>query len=200
MTLSVIGAGFGRTGTYTLKVALEQLGFGPCYHMAEVFPRPGAPDLWSAAADGDADWARIFEGFRASVDWPGATFWRELAAAYPEAKIILTVRDPQAWFGSTQATIFRPRPPGATPEGFERMLGKVIGRLFDDRLDDRDHVIGVYERHNAAVKSAFGPERLLVFDVAEGWEPLCRFLGVPVPADPMPRTNSTEEFQARVRF
>src|ERR1700755_877814 len=102
MPLSVIGAGFGRTGTLSLKLALEQLGFGPCYHMVEVFKTPKAPGYWEAAADGrPVDWDQVFEGYRATVDWPSATFWRELAEAYPEAKVILTLRDPESWFAST---------------------------------------------------------------------------------------------------
>ncbi|MDE2487101.1 MAG: sulfotransferase family protein, partial [Alphaproteobacteria bacterium] len=106
MTLKVIGAGYGRTGTMSLKLALEQLGFGPCYHMVEVFKNPQAPAWWLEAADGRPDWAKIFNGYSATVDWPSATFYRELAEAYPDAKVILTERDPEAWFRSTQATIF----------------------------------------------------------------------------------------------
>lgn len=198
MTLKVIGAGFGRTGTMSLKLALEQIGFGPCYHMAEVFPRPDAPGLWIDAADGAPDWPRIFDGFNASVDWPGATFWRELADHYPDAKVILTVRDPEAWFKSTQATIFARRPASAGSP-FEQMIMKVLAPLFPGGLTDKDHVIGVFERHNAEVKAAFGPDRLLTFELAQGWAPLCDFLGVPAPDTPMPKTNSTEEFQARLR-
>ncbi|HWF01691.1 MAG TPA: sulfotransferase [Caulobacteraceae bacterium] len=197
MTLKLIGAGFGRTGTMSLKLALEQIGFGPCYHMMEVFPRPDAPQLWIDAADGAPDWPRIFDGFAASVDWPGASFWRELADFYPDAKVLLTVRDPEAWYASTQATIFADRArSGETP--FERMIMKVVGHLFPTGLHDKDHVIGVFERHNAAVQSAFGPDRLLTYEVSQGWKPLCDFLGVAVPDTPMPKTNTTDEFRARL--
>src|SRR5262249_54895206 len=154
-----------------------------------------APLWWSAVADGDSPgWETIFEGYNATVDWPSATYWRELAEAYPEAKVVLTVRDPEAWFASTQATIFssRVRDTGAESP-FEVMISKVIGRLFDQRLADKDKVISVFEAHNAAVRAALPPERLLVWSVAEGWGPLCGFLGVEVPDGPMPKVNTTEE-------
>jgi hypothetical protein len=194
MPLDVIGAGFGRTGTMSLKLALEQLGFGPCYHMIEVLKTPSAAGLWEAAADGEAvDWDEVFKGYRATVDWPAATFWRELADAYPAAKVILSLRPAAAWFASTQATIFKadyddPKDP------FERMISKVIGDLFDRRMHDEARVIEVYNRHNETVQRAIPPERLLVYDVAQGWEPLCAFLGVPVPEGPMPKVNTTEDF------
>ena len=198
MTLRVIGAGFGRTGTHSLKLALEQLGFGPCYHMVEVFKNPVAVQWWIDAADGAPDWPKIFNGYRATVDWPSVTFYAQLASANPDAKVILTERDPEDWFRSTQATIF----PNATPPDgdapFDRMFRKVIGALFDDRMRDHDHVIDVFRRHNAEVRRRIAPERLLVYEVAQGWAPLCEFLGVPVPDTPMPKTNTTEEFQARV--
>ena len=199
MPLSVIGAGLGRTGTMSLKLALDQLGLGPCYHMIEVLKNPAAPAWWEAVADGErADWEKIFEGYRATVDWPSATFYKALADAYPEAKVILTVRDPAAWFASTQATIFALGFTIAPTTPWETMVAKVVGDMFDRRMHDRDHVIGVYERHNAEVRAAIAPERLLDYDVASGWGPLCDFLGVAAPEGPMPKANSTEEFQARI--
>ena len=199
MTLSVVGAGFGRTGTASLKLALEQLGFGPCYHMYEVFRNPAAPGYWEAAADGAAmDWEQVFEGYASTVDWPSATFYETLANTYPEARVILTERDPAAWWRSTQATIFNWDAPGANvPEPFLRMVRKAIGALFDQRIHDHDHCIEVYERHNARVRQVISPERLLVYEIADGWDPLCAFLGVAVPDGPMPKLNTTEEFQAR---
>ena len=198
MTLKVIGAGYGRTGTLSLKLALEQLGFGPCYHMVEVFKNPQAPTWWLEAADHKSDWRKIFDGYSATVDWPGATFYAELADAYPDAKVILTERDPEAWFASTQATIF----PNATPPDvdapFPQMFRKVIGALFDNRMREHDHVIDVFKRHNAEVRRRIAPARLLVYEVAQGWEPLCKFLGVPVPSTPMPKENSKEEFGKRI--
>lgn len=195
MTLKVIGAGLGRTGTMSLKLALEQLGFGPCYHMVEVFKNPQAPRWWVEAAEGRPDWERIFEGYAATVDWPNATFYAELADHYPDAKVILTERDPEAWFRSTQQTIFAE---GSSPPvaDFGEMNEKVIRRLFGGRMHDHDHVIDVYQRHNAEVRRRIPAERLLVYQVAQGWEPLCAFLGVDIPETPMPKVNSTEEFQA----
>lgn len=198
MALSVIGAGFGRTGTLSLKLALEQLGFGPCYHMVEVFKNPKAPGYWEAAADRDAvDWAEVFAGYGATVDWPSATFYRELAEAFPEAKVVLTLRDPQAWFASTQATIFQHGFDNAA-DPFQRMVSKVIGRLFDQRLHDEAHAIEVFNRHNETVRRAIPAERLLVYDVAEGWAPLCAFLGVEAPDTPMPRVNAKEDFARHI--
>ena len=195
MALSVIGAGFGRTGTMSLKLALEHLGFGPCYHMVEVFKNPKAPGYWEAAADREpVDWEEVFAGYGSTVDWPNATFYRELAEAYPQAKVVLTLRDPQAWFASTQATIFRHDFSSGTSD-FERMAAKVVGRLFDQRMHDEAHCIEVFNRHNETVQQVIPKERLLVYDVAEGWAPLCAFLGVPAPDTPMPKANSTEEFQ-----
>ena len=199
MTLSVIGSGFGRTGTMSLKLALEQLGLGPCYHMVEVFKNPAAPDWWSEAADdpAHADWRKIFAGYSSTVDWPNATYYRELADAYPAAKVIHTERDAEDWYASTQATIFMDRGPEPdTP--FARMARKVIYSLFDGRMHDKDHLISVYETHNAKVREAIPPERLLVYHVADGWAPLCDFLGVAAPEGPTPSVNSREEFAAMV--
>jgi hypothetical protein len=198
MTLQVVGAGLGRTGTMSLKLALEQLGLGPCYHMAEVFKNPAASGYWEAAADGEVmDWERVFKGYNATVDWPSATFYKTLADAYPSAKVILTVRDPQAWFASTQATIFTSDYTQPPANGFESMVRKVVGRMFDMRMHDRDWLISIFERHNDEVRATIAPERLLTYEVAQGWGPLCDFLGVAVPDSPMPKVNSTEEFRSR---
>ncbi len=200
MTLKVIGSGFGRTGTMSLKLALEQLGVGPCYHMVEVFQKPEAPQMWVDAANGKPDWPGIFAGYNSTVDWPNATFYAELAQAYPAAKVVHTERDSDDWYRSTQATIFA-KPPPVEPEEadtpFARMFREVIMRLFDGDLRTRDHVIGVYERHNAQVRATIPTERLLVFHVSDGWAPLCSFLGVATPEGPIPKVNSTEEFIAR---
>jgi hypothetical protein len=195
MTLKVIGAGYGRTGTLSLKQALEQLGFGPCYHMVEVFKNPEAPGWWIEAAEGRPDWEKIFAGYASTVDWPNATFYAELAQAYPDAKVILTERDPEAWFESTQATIFARDPPADTTDPWMLMFGKVVADLFDRRMHDKDRLISVFEAHNARVREVIPPERLLVYDVSQGWAPLCAFLGVAVPDGPMPKVNSTEEFR-----
>ncbi|MBI1178941.1 MAG: sulfotransferase family protein [Alphaproteobacteria bacterium] len=200
MALDVIGAGFGRTGTLSLKLALERIGFGPCYHMMEVFRSPHFAAYWKQAAYGEpVDWDQVFAGYRATVDWPGCSYWRELSAAYPAARVILSVRDPDRWFESTRNTIFSDemmrRAAEAPPdENRAGMMKKILGDTFGGRFSDRDHAVAVFNDHVAAVKDAIPAERLLVFDVAEGWGPLCSFLGVEVPDEPFPRTNSTEEF------
>jgi hypothetical protein len=203
MTLSVIGAGWGRTGTMSLKLALEQLGFGPCHHMFEVIRTPGQPELWSRAFDGEA--AALDEAlkdYRSSVDWPSAAFWAELAQRHPEAKVILTVRDPDKWFASTQATIFHDdtasrRDGGGPPPAFAAMLAKMMKSEVGEMKHDHAEATSAFKAHNDAVKAAIAPERLLVYEVGQGWGPLCAFLGVPVPDAPFPRTNTTEEFVAR---
>jgi hypothetical protein len=195
MPLKLIGAGYGRTGTLSLKLALEQIGFGPCYHMTEVMMAPEATAHWVRAADGNPDWDTIFKGFSATVDFPACTFWRELAQFYPEAKVLLSVRDPEKWFESTQATIFSERViqmmSGIPP--MREFLDKVAWKNFGEQIHDKDFMIAAFNRHNAAVESGIQKERLLVYDVAQGWDPLCKFLDVPVPDTPFPRTNTREE-------
>lgn len=207
MALKVIGAGFGRTGTVTMQAALEKLGFGPCYHMASVLNDPAMPARWEAAADGEAvDWNQIFDGYTATVDFPSCLFYRELAEAYPEAKVILTVRDPEAWFKSTQATIFdddNRRKLKLIAEakgnpGHTRMASKIVVGHFDGDIHNRERLIRAFEEHNAAVREAILSERLLVYEVSQGWEPLCAFLDVPVPDEPMPNENSSRQFGASV--
>jgi hypothetical protein len=201
MTLSIIGAGFGRTGTASLKIALEMLGFGPCYHMSEVLTRRGHVGLWSDVAKGRPDWGAIFADYRATVDFPAANYWRALSAHYPKAKVILSVRDPDSWFQSTQETILSPRMIAlarGTPWG--EMVERTIHDFFDGKPHDRETLLRVFNAHNASVKAAFGPERLLVFEAREGWAPLCAFLGAPVPDAPYPRVNSKEEVEAMFAF
>lgn len=200
MSLQVIGAGLGRTGTLSLKLALEQLGFTGCYHMVEVLMNPAHAAYWVDAADGRPDWQRIFEGFAATVDYPGCRYWRELAAAYPDAKVVLTVRDPEKWFESTQATIFSPgnRDRWQFPE-FDDFFEKTVFSHFGEHIHDRDYMVAAFQQHNDEVKRAVPPERLLVFEVKEGWQPLCDFLGVPAPSGPFPHTNSREEMEAMIK-
>jgi hypothetical protein len=202
MSLQVIGAGLGRTGTMTLKTALEMLGFAPCHHMVEVFAHMAeqAP-FWLAAARGEAvDWDKGLAGYRASVDWPSAHFYRQLAAHYPDAKVILSRRDPQRWFESMSETILKSmamQPEGGDhPMQFARMI--VVEQTLGGDLS-AENVMAAFERHNAEVIASIAPERLLVFEAAQGWEPLCAFLKVPVPDAPFPRTNSREEFWNIVR-
>lgn len=196
MTLSIIGAGLGRTGTASLKVALEMLGLGRCHHMSEVFGSPEQVDLWTKAAAGAPDWPAIFKGYGAAVDFPAAAFWRELAAFYPDAKIILSLRDPQKWYESTQETILSPLAVKSMPKmPFGPVVKDVVWRYFDYEVHDRDHLIAAFNRHNEAVKATIPKARLLVFDAKEGWGPLCAFVGRPIPKEPFPRVNSKEEMR-----
>jgi hypothetical protein len=199
MTLQVIGVGLGRTGTMSLKLALERLGLGPCYHMAELMMNPERTPLWIAAADGKPDWEAVFAGYSSTTDYPACIYWRELAAAYPKAKLILTKRDKDKWFESTQATIFSEamtaRIVGSPVEPF---FHKTVWRDFGKRIHDRAFMTAYFEEHNATVEAEVAKKRLLVYDVAQGWEPLCKFLGVPVPDSPFPKVNSREEMQARM--
>ena len=204
MTLSIIGAGFGRTGTLSLKLALEQLGLGPCYHMNDVFTQAGHAQRWrDAFRSGEADWDSLLHGYGAAVDWPSAHFWRPLAAHYPAAKVILTVRDPDAWYESIRSTIFpaqrRPLPASDDPHYAQLIMPRelILHGTFG-QVEDKSHVLSVYESHNAAVQAQIAPPRLLVYDVKDGWGPLCAFLGVPVPAAPFPRSNTQQDFLDRL--
>ena len=207
MPLEIVGTGFGRTGTLSLKGALEQLGFGRCYHMIEVAQNPGHSALWSAARDGaKTDWAALFANYRATVDWPSTAFWREIVDAHPHARVIHSERPAAEWYASVRNTIYavmkQTTPPNAPPALHEQleMARKLILRgVFGDRFEDEAHAIAVYEAHNARVKREIPRERLLVVEPGQGWEPLCKFLGVPIPATPYPKVNTTEEFVARVR-
>lgn len=208
MPLEVIGAGLGRTGTLSLKTALERLGFDRCYHMVEVLAHPGHADVWDAAARGEAvDWEALFQGYRATVDWPGCSFYKEFMALYPDAKVILTVRDPARWYDSARETIYRARelmPAWVLPlmprvRASQRMIQRLIwDGFFGGRFADREAAIAAYERHNAEVRATVPPEKLLVFEVREGWGPLCAFLGVPEPQEPFPRLNDAGEFRTRL--
>ena len=202
MSLRVIGSGLGRTGTKSLQSALNMLGFGPCHHMIEVWAHPETMQLWIDAADGKPVWDEIFAGYRSAVDYPSAAYWQVLAERYPEAKVIHTVRDPDAWFESTQATIFAPDGPaeraiasgGRTGEFFRSFMGELVAHMHD-----RAFLLDFFHRHDDEVRSTIAPERLLVYEVAQGWQPLCAFLGVQVPSDPYPSENTRAEFVARVQ-
>jgi hypothetical protein len=203
MSLEVIGAGVGRTGTYSLKLAINQLGFGPCHHMEEVLVNMASQlPLWQAAAAGDANWPAIFDGYAAAVDWPTAGFHRELYAANPGARFILTVRSPEVWVESFLATIYKlistadeaPQP----MRPWLAMATAVIARTGFPLGLDRERLCAAFEAHVAAVKATIPASQLLVFQVREGWEPLCAFLGVPVPTGPFPRSNDRSEFWDRV--
>lgn len=198
MALKVIGSGLGRTGTKSLQTALNQLGVGPCHHMVEVFAHPESAPLWIEAGAGRARWDEIFAGYQSMVDYPGAHYWRELAAYYPDAKVLHSVRDPDEWFDSTQATIFAPGGPVASSGGPMAAFFGSFTREIGGRLNDRAFMTDYFRRNTEAVIEAIPPERLLVYEAGQGWEPLCAFLGVPVPEAPYPSENSRAEFIARV--
>lgn len=198
MKLRVVGSGVGRTGTMSLKLALEKLLGGPCYHMMEVFARPAHFGVWTAAGRGErVDWHALLDGFAAAVDWPAAAFWEELAAAFPDAIILHSERDPEAWFKSATSTIFKERsePP---PPPMREMLDAMLAAKFTPQVRDHDAAIAAYQRHNARVHATAPKSRLVVWRPGDGWEPLCKALGVAVPAEPFPHVNTTDEFNARV--
>jgi Sulfotransferase domain len=203
MAIQVFGAGVGRTGTYSLKLAINQLGLGPCYHMEEVLHQmPVHVPLWSAALNGQPDWQAIYSGYESAVDWPTAGFFRELIAAYPSARFILTLRTPESWADSFNATIYklladRDNAPPEMKAWLEMSSGVIARTGFPDGLD-RDGLIRAYMAHNEAVKEAIPADQLLVYEVKEGWDPLCEFLDVPVPAEAFPRSNDRAEFWDRV--
>ena len=206
MKLDVIGAGFGRTGTRSLQLALDQLGVGPCYHMMEVFGNVEHIPLWAAAARGETpDWDTLFANYRSTVDWPGCAFWRELVEHFPEAKVLLGVRDPARWYESVKETIYRSMsgasaiPHEAMREQLEMARKIVLENTFDGRFEDRDHAIRVFEAHTEAVKEAIPADRLPVYEVGSGWEPLCEFLNVPIPEEDFPHVNTRESFHERIK-
>jgi hypothetical protein len=205
MTLELIGAGLGRTGTLSLKAALERLGFGPCYHMIEVLVAPQRGRLWlEQAKRGTRDWDAVFDGYRATVDWPAAAYWRELASRYPDVKVLLSLRDADRWHASVMNTIYpvmMQGPPGEAPQDLrdfhELVRALIFDQTFGGRLDDAAHAMRVFEQHNRAVIDAIPAERLLVYRTGDGWDPLCRFLGVPVPEEDFPHLNDTAWYRAR---
>ena len=206
MPLSVIGSGFGRTGTKSLKIALEQLGFTPCHHMIEVRTTPGQLDFWYDIAQGKTvDWHAVFADFSAAVDWPSCNYWREMAAAFPDAKVIHTRRPPEQWWGSFSKTIMETmmnRTPSDDPDRvrMREMVNTIINQnVFGGKIDDKEVVLAAFARREADVRAAIAPQRLLILEPTDGWEPLCSFLAVPVPETPYPFTNTTEDFRAATR-
>jgi hypothetical protein len=194
MALKIIGAGMGRTGTASLKVALETLNIGRCYHMSEVLKNLEYIQYWINAADGSPDWDKIFSGYSATVDNPGCNYWKELAAYYPEAKVILTTRDANTWFDSTNETIhsvefarFMKNSP------FGEMIQKTMWDRMENRMQDRAYMVEFFNKRSAEIIDSIAAERLLVYQVSDGWEPLCEFLDVPVPDIIFPRINSRNE-------
>lgn len=208
--LKVIGAGFGRTGTTSLKAALDALGFGPTYHMQEVMKSPRNSRLWVQGLDsGHFDWDEIFRGYGSALDWPASAYYRELADEYPEAKVILTVRDPHRWHESATNTIYAiSKVARKSPfisfgkrlfphlRNVTRLTDEMIWNgVFGGRFEDRDHAIRIFRENTEEVRRIFPEERLLVYEVGEGWGSLCEFLGVPVPDEPFPHLNDAKSFR-----
>jgi len=213
--MKLIGAGMPRTGTLTQKVALEMLGLGPCYHMVDVLADLDQAKLWQRALDGEAPWEQIFDGFNSTVDWPGGYFYRELMDVYPEAKVLLSVREPQAWERSMRETVWAVRhgeslvrllssaQAHVNPQwrGFLEMIDRLVWEdegTFASGHAEPQQLIDTMIRHNREVESNVPPERLLVWSVEEGWQRLCEFLEVPVPRQPFPHVNDRTEFLNRV--
>ena len=215
--MNVVGAGFGRTGTTSLKAALEELGFGTTYHMTEVFTHPQHARTWQAARRGErVDWEGFLDGYGVAVDWPACAFYAELMEAFPASKVVLTVRDPDRWYESMRNTIYGIHrissgpillrlalsaagqfAPGVTD--IVRLANDIVWEgTFEGRFDDRRYAIETFERHNAEVRRRVPPDRLLVYDVKEGWAPLCEFFGVEVPQEPFPHLNDTRQMQLRL--
>lgn len=205
--LRVVGAGLGRTGTLSLKLALERLLGGPCYHMLEVFARPEHVELWAAAHRGDLpDWDALFDGFVAGVDWPVGAYWEPLSEAFPDALILLSVRDPDSWWTSASNTIFEPflgdDPRGGGADGDEDPLAmprEMLERRFTPDFRDPAAAKAAFSAHLAHVRTTAPPERLLEWRAGDGWSPICAALGLDVPEEPFPHVNSTEEFRGRAR-
>jgi hypothetical protein len=210
--MQVIGAGFGRTGTLSLKAALDQLGFGPTFHMLDLIADPSPLPYWRAAVDGQpVDWRAAFQGWGSSVDWPGCAFWEQLLETWPDAKVILTVRDPEAWYASCTNSIYDAyltarrgelRPPeervDPSPEVLTVINDLIWNGSFHGRFADKDYAIAQFHRHNEAVRRRVPSDRLLEWSAPEGWEPLCAFLGVDAPATPFPHLNDTAAFRQMV--
>jgi len=203
MTLQVIGAGLGRTGTHSLALALEKLGFGPCYTINELKKRPVHVDLWNEAMDGNAiDWDQLFQSYRSAVEWPTVSFLPQILAHYPQAQVVLTLRDADDWFESANATIFdglelsihNPKTPGRHRRAVELSRRLILDDLFGGEYRDKDAAIRVYQQHVRRVRDLVPPQRLLQFRVGQGWDPLCEFLEVPAPQEVFPRVNDRDAF------
>ncbi|HVY87652.1 MAG TPA: sulfotransferase [Hyphomonadaceae bacterium] len=210
MGLQVIGAGFGRTGTMSLKIALEMLGYVKCHHMVEVLSSDSQAVMWRDIGEGkQTDWDKVFDGFAACVDFPACVVYKELADKYPDAKVILTIRSTESWWTSASQTIFAIGK--AMPGWMKALLPRIRNifamhealldrRMFGGKMRDESAAKAVYERHNADVQKVIPANRLLVYEVKQGWDPLCAFLGKPVPDKPFPNVNDMEEFKARIRM
>ena len=202
MTLKIIGAGLGRTGTTSLKVALEDLLGAPCYHMLAVRERADDPVTWGDAYEGrPPDWRAFFDGYGATVDWPAAPFWPSMAEAFPDAPILLSVRDPDSWWKSASNTIFIALAtyfaPDAPDDGWTRMARGMMGALTP-AWQDEEPAKAAYLAYNDHVRAIAPQDRLVEWSPGDGWEPLCSALGLEVPDRPFPHVNTTAETRAEL--
>ena len=199
MGLRVVGAGVGRTGTHSLKIALEQLLGGPCYHMSEVFSHPEHIPSWYAAMKGEpVDWDYVFKDFVATVDWPGGGVWEDILTANPDAMVLLSTRDStETWYRSASNTIMIPLRDASTLGGREdwAQMADAMFRRFCPDVENEAAVKAAYESHNAHVRATVPADRLIDWQPTDGWGPLCDGLGVPVPEEDFPVTNTTAEFR-----
>jgi hypothetical protein len=201
--LKVIGAGFGRTGTHSLGRAFEILGFGPCYNIREVAKNPGHTENWKRALDGKpVDWSLLFRSYQSAVEWPAVSFLPEIIQQFPDSKVVLTLREPDSWFDSANNTIFNglelsaynPDPVKRERSGVFRRL--ILERTFAGKYREKEYATDVYRSHNQRVVEIVPKERLLQFDVKDGWEPLCEFLERPIQTEPFPWLHERTEFVA----
>lgn len=196
MALKVIGTGFGRTGTDSMREALNILGFGPCHHMRELIADKSHKQNWrDVAAGSPPDWNQLLGNYTSCVDWPSAYYWPQLIDAFPDARVLLTWRSAQSWWSSFEKTILPVLLADTETEASAPGSQLVSQRVFGGTPDDREHCIAIYEANVAAVKAQVPPERLLVHTLGDGWEPLCAHLGVPVPEVPYPSSNNSAAFQ-----
>ncbi|MBI1171798.1 sulfotransferase family protein [bacterium] len=196
MTLRVIGAGFGRTGTSSMKLALQTLGLGPCHHMKVLLDDPAQQALWNGFVAGQTpDWDQAFAGFNSAVDWPSAYYWQSLARHYPDAKVLLTLRSPESWWESYSKTILthvnRTR---GTGSWIDEVICKTVMR---GQPEDRATALAAFNANTAAVRAAIPADRLIVHEAGDGWGPLCKGLDLPEPAEPYPHVFTTAEFLAQ---
>jgi hypothetical protein len=209
--MKVIGAGFGRTGTLSLKKALELAGLGPCYHMEDMIRFPKHMDIWKSAAQGKpVNWNDIFTGYESTLDFPASLYYRELLTAYPDAKVVLTVREPERWYQSMYATAYTMMQL-TTPAWFKKYVPQyrrfadlidllIWDGLFSGRFAEQEHAIQVYNQHIEKVKQNIPAEKLLIFSVKEGWQPLADFLGFPIPEGvPFPYVNDHETVRRQMQ-
>ena len=195
--LRVIGAGLGRTGTASLKSALEHLLGAPCYHMIEVFENLEHIPMWRSAALGhEPDWHTMFRNYQAAVDWPAASFWPELSRAFPDALVLLSLRDPESWWRSVSSTIFTEHNPVPETDWWQ-MWQDIVTNRFTNKLDNKAACLEAFHRHYDQVRKTVPAGRLLEWNVKDGWGPICAALELPVPNMPFPHENTTEEFLAR---